>query len=77
MCRSIKVLRRPGQFATAEEMDKAALQFVKKISGFQKPSRANQAAFDRAVRDIADASRRLLEAVGAAEHEAAHHSAIV
>jgi hypothetical protein len=42
----------------------AALQFVRKISGFQKPSRANQEAFDRAVREVAAASGRLLQSVG-------------
>lgn len=65
MCRSIKVLRRPDEFATQEEIDGAALQFVRKISGFHKPSMANQAAFDQAVREIAKASQRLLGAVSA------------
>jgi hypothetical protein len=64
MCRSIKVLRRPDQFATQEEIDGAALQFVRKISGFNKPSMANQAAFQKAVQEIAVASNRLLEAIG-------------
>jgi hypothetical protein len=64
MCRSIKVLRKPGQPPTAEELHAAALQFVRKISGFQKPSRVNQEAFDRAVQEIAEASRLLLETVG-------------
>jgi hypothetical protein len=64
MCRSIKVLRRPGEPATAEEVEKAALQFVKKISGFQKPSQANQADFEQAVRDVAEASQRLLDEIG-------------
>ncbi len=63
MCRSIKVLRRPDQFATEEEIQAAALQFVRKISGFHKPSMANQAAFDKAVRAISAASERLLESV--------------
>lgn len=63
MCRSIKVLRRPDQFATQDEMDAAALQFVRKISGFHKPSMANQAAFEQAVREISAASHRLLESV--------------
>jgi hypothetical protein len=63
MCRSIKVLRRPDQFATKEEIDAAALQFVRKISGFHKPSMANQAAFEQAVREISVASHRLLESV--------------
>jgi hypothetical protein len=64
MCRSIKVLRRPGQPATSEELHGAALQFVRKISGFHKPSRANQEAFDRAVLEIADSGRRLLDTIG-------------
>jgi hypothetical protein len=63
MCRSIKVLRRPDTPATPDEMRAAALQFVRKISGFQKPSRANQEAFDRAVSEVAESSRRLLEQV--------------
>ena len=60
MCRSIKVLRHPAAPATDEEITAAALQFVRKISGYRQPSKANQAAFDAAVRDIAGASRRLL-----------------
>ncbi len=54
MCRSIKVLRKPGEPATAEELNAAALQFVRKISGFQKPSKANTEAFEQAVADVAD-----------------------
>jgi hypothetical protein len=65
MCRSIKVLRRPGEMATAEELNGAALQFVRKISGFYKPSKANQEAFERAVREISESSDRLLKAVAA------------
>jgi len=60
MCRSIKVLRHPAATPTYEEVSAAALQFVRKISGFHKPSKANQAAFDAAVREIAAASERLL-----------------
>jgi hypothetical protein len=63
MCRSIKVLRKPGEPATAEDVEKAALQFVRKISGFHKPSQANQADFERAVQDVAEASRRLLDEI--------------
>ena len=63
MCRSIKVLRRPDELPTNEEISAAALQFVRKISGFQKPSMANQEAFDRAVREISVTSHRLLESV--------------
>ena len=63
MCRSIKVLRRPGEIATREEVQSAALQFVRKISGFHKPSKLNQAVFDQAVREITDAGERLLNAI--------------
>ena len=65
MCRSIKVLRVPGTVTTPEEITAASLQFVRKISGFRKPSRANQEAFDRAVVEIAEASRKLLDAIQA------------
>ena len=67
MCRSIKILRRPEQPATPDEISQAALQFVRKISGYNKPSKANQEAFDNAVRDIASASQRLLDKVAARE----------
>jgi hypothetical protein len=66
MCRSIKVLRKPGPPATPEELHAAALQFVRKISGFQKPSKANQEAFELAVQQIAESSRSLLKRVGPA-----------
>lgn len=60
MCRSIVTLR-GEEPATDDEVRAAALQFIRKISGQRAPSRANQEAFDRAVRDVADASRRLLD----------------
>jgi len=63
MCRSIKVLRRAGEVVTPEELDAAALQFVRKISGTRKPSKVNQAAFDRGVREVSEASRKLLESM--------------
>jgi len=63
MCRSIVTLRRPDQPPTDEEVRAAALQFVRKISGYRKPSQRNEAAFESAVDDIAAASKRLLEAV--------------
>ena len=62
MCRSIKTLNLPGQSPTDQEISSAALQFVRKISGFRKPSRANQAAFDQAVAEIALSSQHLLQA---------------
>ncbi|MFL6416587.1 MAG: DUF2277 domain-containing protein [Bryobacteraceae bacterium] len=64
MCRSIKVLRRHEAPATGDEVAAAALQFVRKISGMRKPSKANQNAFDRAVLEITASSKRLLEEVG-------------
>jgi hypothetical protein len=63
MCRSIKVLRRTESPATEVEVREAALQFVRKISGYRQPSRRNAQAFDAAVDEIADSSRRLLDAV--------------
>jgi hypothetical protein len=70
MCRSIKVLRKPDQAATPEELGSAALQFVRKISGYHKPSTRNQEAFERAVAEVAEASRRLLEALESKAHSA-------
>jgi hypothetical protein len=61
MCRSIKQLRHPDQFPTDEEIQAAALQFVRKVSGYRKPSRANEAAFERAVQEISVATHRLLD----------------
>jgi hypothetical protein len=60
MCRSIKVLRSADTPATDEEVQAAALQFVRKISGYRKPSQANTVAFESAIDEIALASRRLL-----------------
>lgn len=59
MCRSIKTLRGPSP-ASDEEVQAAALQFVRKISGFRAPSAANAGAFDAAVAEIAASSERLL-----------------
>lgn len=67
MCRSIKVLRRSDALVTPEEISAAALQFVRKVSGFHKPSKANQPAFDAAVRDIAGITERLLHSLGSAQ----------
>ena len=60
MCRSIKVLRNPESPATDAEVEAAALQFVRKISGYRQPSQANAKAFDAAVVEVAEASRLLL-----------------
>jgi len=61
MCRSIKQLRDSEHLASETEIAEAALQYVRKVSGYRKPSRANQAAFDAAVREVAGATRRMLE----------------
>ncbi|MCH8994442.1 MAG: DUF2277 domain-containing protein [Chloroflexi bacterium] len=60
MCRSIKTLRRAGPPASGDEIRAAALQFVRKVSGYRQPSRANASAFDGAVDEISAASKRLL-----------------
>ena len=60
MCRNIKTLFNFEPPATEEEIRASALQFVRKLSGFNKASQANAAAFDRAVEEVADAARRLL-----------------
>jgi hypothetical protein len=59
MCRSIVTLRRPDP-ATHEEAHAAALQFVRKVSGYRKPSKANEAVFDAAVDEITDSVEKLL-----------------
>ncbi len=64
MCRSIKTLRRTDFVASDEEVQAAALQFVRKISGYRKPSRVNEVAFESAVSEIALASTRLLVSLG-------------
>jgi hypothetical protein len=66
MCRSIKTLRSADEPATDEEIRAAALQFVRKVSGYRQPSRRNEEAFERAVEAIADASKVLLDDVSPA-----------
>jgi len=61
MCRNIRTLFNFSPAATDEELQAASLQFVRKISGFTKPSQSNQPAFDRAVDEVARAARRLLD----------------
>lgn len=63
MCRSIKTLRRPDEMVTDDEIRAAALQYVRKVSGYREPSRKNAEAFQAAVQEVASASRRLLDAV--------------
>jgi len=60
MCRSIKTLRNTEVPATEEEIRAAALQFVRKVSGYRKPSKVNEEAFERAVEDVTEATQKLL-----------------
>ena len=64
MCRSIRTLRHQDDAATTGEVEAAARQYVRKVSGFRAPSARNLAAFDAAVAEIADASARLILAMG-------------
>jgi hypothetical protein len=66
MCRNIKKLRQDEALPSEEELHLAALQFVRKVSGYRVPSRRNSAAFDEAVLEIAGSTRRLLERLGTA-----------
>ena len=61
MCRSIKPLRLPDRPATEQEIQEAALQYIRKVSGYRRPSKANQEAFDAAIAEVAEATRKMLE----------------
>ena len=63
MCRAIKTLHNFTPPATDDEIRASSLQFVRKLSGFTKPSRANEPAFDRAVEEVARAARTLIDAL--------------
>lgn len=63
MCRSIKQLRNTEIPATEEEIRAAALQFVRKVSGYRKPSKVNEAVFERAVDKVAEATSKLIESL--------------
>ncbi len=63
MCRNIRTLFNFDPQATDEEVEASALQFVRKLSGFTKPSKANEAAFDRAVQDVTRVARDLLDSL--------------
>jgi hypothetical protein len=63
MCRNIRTLFNFDPPATDEEIQAASVQFVRKLSGFTKPSQANEAAFDRAVHDVAAVARRLIDSL--------------
>ena len=70
MCRSIKTLRTGAIPASNDEITAAALQYVRKVSGYRKPSSANEPAFEAAVAEVAEASKRLLDAVAATHPQA-------
>lgn len=63
MCRNIKTLFNFDPPATDEEIRSASLQFVRKLSGFTKPSKANEAVFDRAVDEVAAVARKLIDSL--------------
>ena len=76
MCRNIRTLFNFEPPATEEEIRASALQFVRKVSGFTKPSSRHEAAFEVAVDEIAVASHRLLEAVAGNLAGAGHRAAV-
>ncbi len=61
MCRSIKPLRNMDHPVTEQEIQEAALQYVRKVSGYRKPSKANQEIFEKAIIEVAEATRIMLE----------------
>ena len=63
MCRNIKPLRHPEQTPTEQELHAAALQYVRKVSGYRMPSRRNQVAFEQAVEEIATVTQKLLDSL--------------
>lgn len=61
MCRSIKPLRNMDHPVTEQEIQEAALQYVRKVSGYRKPSKANEEAFQQAINEVAEATRKMLK----------------
>ena len=72
MCRSIKPLRKMDHPATSDEIHEAALQYVRKVSGYRKPSKANELAFNAAVDAIAESTHRMLHELGAMDGVLSH-----
>ena len=72
MCRSIKQLRVANTVPTEQEIHAAALQFVRKVSGYRAPSKRNQAAFDIAVNEIASTTKNLLQELETIQKEPHH-----
>ena len=75
MCRSIKPLFNFEPASSTQEVEAAALQFVRKVSGYRAPSKANEEAFNRGVAEIAQATQRMLDSLttNAAPHHHEHH----
>ncbi len=63
MCRNIKVLRREDGAPSDEELRDAALQYIRKLSGYRKPSKVNEAAFERAVDEVTEVTRRMFDSL--------------
>ncbi len=61
MCRSIKPLRNMDHPVTEQEIQEAALQYIRKVSGYRKPSKANEEAFNQAINEVAETTHRMLE----------------
>jgi hypothetical protein len=61
MCRSIKPLRNMDHPVTEQEIQEAALQYIRKVSGYRKPSKANEDAFNQAILEVAETTRKMLE----------------
>jgi hypothetical protein len=68
MCRNIKVLRQAERLPSDEEIHLAALQFVRKVSGYRQPSRKNASAFEAAVQEVATATRHLFDQLADTSH---------
>ena len=60
MCRSIKPLRNMDHLVSEQEIYEAALQYVRKVSGYRKPSKVNEEAFNKAIEEVADATKKIL-----------------
>ena len=71
MCRSIKPLRNMDHPVTEQEIQEAALQYVRKVSGYRKPSKANEEVFNKAINEVAEATRKML-ALLANKQEGSH-----
>ena len=68
MCRSIKPLRNMDHPVTEQEIYEAALQYVRKVSGYRKPSKVNEEAFEKAVKEIAETTHKMLEVLAARQN---------